>query len=72
MEACTTVLISRPVRRWETDDKAAVWIATRYKTGKRGMKGRKRERETGREAEGGRHAPISLNSFNSTKQSAYY
>lgn len=24
----------RPVRRWEMDDKAAVWIATRHKTAK--------------------------------------
>ncbi len=54
------------------DDKAAVRIATRHKTGKSRKDGRKRERETGKETEGGGQAPISLHSFNSTKQSEYY
>lgn len=53
-------------------DKAAVWTATRHETGKSGNEGKKREGETGRETEGGGQAPISLHSFNSTKQSAYY
>lgn len=69
-----------PGRRWgEMDNKADVWIATRHEREKSGKKRRKRskgggngrEREAGRETEGGQ-APISLHSFNLTKQSAYY
>lgn len=35
------------------DDKAAAWTATSHGTGKSGKEVRKRERETGRETEGG-------------------
>lgn len=59
--------------RWEMDDRAEMWTAAWYEKGRGGGREGGIEQRGGiSRTEGGRQAPVSLHSFNSTKQPAYY